>query len=55
MGAVITEKECPKCNVGAMVYIAFRAGAFRSNLVIEKLIFRCSNCEYVDEISGRPI
>ncbi len=55
MTAMIVEKECPKCNVGAMVFIAFRNSTFRSSLTIEKVMFRCTNCEYVDEVIGHPI
>ncbi len=52
MEAMIVEKECPKCNVGAMEFIVVRGNPFNSNLVVEKSIFRCDSCEYIDEILG---
>jgi len=55
MSVIIQEKPCPKCDVGFMVYIAFRSKPFKSNVVVEKLLFRCSNCKYVTEIIGHPI
>ena len=55
MSIIILERQCPKCNVGFMEYIAIRSGTFRSKLIIEKIMFRCNNCKYVNEIIGHPI
>jgi len=55
MEAIITEKECPKCNVGAMTFVLCRVNAFNSNLIMEISLFRCGNCGYTDEIASNRV